>query len=323
MKVFEILNLDYKGLEKVKENYEEGNTLKALEELKNYYINRKSVYGFIDNVENIVDYAKKNLKEEVQFMVSISEEVCNKEFVFNLPWEMERCHKKIIFNKEIDWNLNPFNDEEWTFMLNRHRYFFVLAESYLFTRDKRYLNTLKDLFRDWIDNNKLRKELEKTSWRTIEVGIRLKNWIKALEILLLENEIDEELLSKILLSINDQLIYIKENSNDSRVLSNWVILEQEGAFIAETFLPELKISSAYKDETINILEDAIRLQVAEDGLHWEQSFQYHNEMVKCFFEILTIAENNNISIPSVIKNKTKDMVYGTLYTIWYMELFIQ
>lgn len=315
MKVFEILNLNYKGLEKVKENYEKGNTLKALEELKNYYINRKSVYGFIDNIEKIVDYAKNNLKEEVQFMVSISEEVCNKEFVFNLPWEMERCHKKIIFNKEIDWNLNPFNDEEWTFMLNRHRYFFVLAESYLFTRDKRYIDTLKSLFKDWIDNNKLRKELKKTSWRTIEVGIRLKNWIKALEILLLENEIDEELLSKILLSINDQLIYIKENSNDSRVLSNWVILEQEGAFIAETFLPELKISSAYKDETINILEDAINLQVAEDGLHWEQSFQYHNEMVKCFFEILTIAENNNISLPSAIKKKTKDMVYGTLYTM--------
>ncbi len=313
MNVFEILNLDYKDLEKVKENYKNNNISEALEELKIYYMNRKSVRGFIDNEEKIVDYAKNNLKEEVQMMLDISEEVCANEFVFNLPWEMERCHKKIIFNKKIDWELNPFNDNEWTFMLNRHRYFVVLAESYLFTGNKKYIKTLKNLFKDWIENNKLRKDLYNTTWRTIEAGIRLKNWVKALEILLLKGEIDAELLSDILLSINEHLIYLKENSKDERVLSNWVILEQEGAFIAEVFLPELKVSSMYREETINILEEAIRLQIAEDGLHWEQSFQYHNEMIKCFFEVLTIAENNNINLPSIIKKKTKDMAYGSLY----------
>lgn len=246
-------------------------------------------------------------------MLDISEEVCLNEFVFNLPWEMERCHKKIIFNKNIDWSLNPFNDNEWTFMLNRHKYFVVLAQSYLFTGNKKYIKTLKNLFKDWIENNKLRKELYNTTWRTIEAGIRLKNWIKALEILLLKGEIDEELLSDILLSINEHLVYLKDNSADERILSNWVILEQEGAFIAEVFLPELKISSMYREDTINILKEAINLQVAEDGLHWEQSFQYHNEMIKCFFEVLTIAENNNANLPSIIKKKTKDMAYGSLY----------
>ena len=61
MKIFEVLDLSYEGLEKVREFYENNNIELAKKELKKYFINRNSVKGFIDNEKELVSYAKKNL----------------------------------------------------------------------------------------------------------------------------------------------------------------------------------------------------------------------------------------------------------------------
>ncbi len=315
MKIFEVLDLSYKGLEKVREFYENNNIELAKKELKKYFINRNSVKGFIDNEKELVSYAKKNLDLALKKTIDIADEVTRKEFRFTLPWEMERCSDTVKFEDEIDWGLNPYNDNEWTFMLSRHRFFTCLTEAYLFTGDKKYLSTVEYLLKDWIENNRDIEKLKNTTWRTIESGIRIKNWVKSLEVMFSNREIDEDLLSEVLVSISEHLDYLHENNKYERILSNWVILEQQGAFIAEVFFPELKVSQLYKEETIKTLEDAIGLQVIEDGLHWEQSFQYHNEMLKCFLEFITLAEKNNITVSDFIKNKVKDMLYATLYTM--------
>lgn len=313
MRIFDVLDLEFKGLEKVKALYESGDLKKAKEELKNYFCSRKSVKAFIDNEKAIVDYAKKNHSTDINRTINIAEEVSRKKFRFTLPWEMERCYDTVKFDKEINWSLNPYKDNEWTFMLSRHRFFTSLTEGYLFTGDKKYIEVISYLMNDWIDNNKDIDALKNTTWRTIEAGIRIKNWVKSLEVLFNNNKIDKDLLCKVLVSINDHLVYLHENNKAERILSNWVILEQQGAFIAQIFFPELKVSQLYNKESIKTLEDAINFQVVEDGLHWEQSFQYHNEMLKCFLEILAIAEKNNIEISDSIKKKVKDMLYATLY----------
>lgn len=315
MTIFNILDLDFKGLEKVKKCYELNDFQGGKNALKEYYCERTSVKGFIDDKKKIVSYARENLKETINEVIRIAEDVSNNEFSFTLPWEMERCSETVKFNEKIDWSLNPYEDEEWTFMLNRHRFFTSLVQAYLFTDNKKYIETIEYLIKDWIENNQDKESLYKTSWRTIESGIRIKNWVKSLEILLSSNEIDEELLCNILISINDHLIYLNENNKSERILSNWVILEQQGAFIAQTFFPELKVSQLYKEKTLKTLEEAINLQVVEDGMHWEQSFQYHNEMLKCFLEVLSLSEKNKIITPKSIKSKTKDMLYATLYTM--------
>lgn len=313
MDIFELLDLDYKGLEEVKKYYESKDIYNAKRELKKYFYNRKSVLGFIDKKDEIISYAKNNLKNEIDITLNIANELIKKEISFTLPWEMERCKDVINFNDEIDWSLNPNNDDEWTFMLSRHRFLTSLTEAYMFTDNKSYLETLNYIIYDWINKNKDKEKLKNKTWRTIEAGIRIKNWIKSLEVLLKYKEIDEDLLCKIIISIHEHLKYLHENNKYERVLSNWVILEQQGAFIAQVFLPELKITNLYREETIKTLGEAITFQVMEDGLHWEQSFQYHNEMLKCFLEMLVLAEKNNIKIPQIIKSKTMDMAYATLY----------
>ncbi len=176
---------------------------------------------------------------------------------------MERCYDTVKFEGEINWKLNPYNDNEWTFMLSRHRFFTSLTEGYLYTGNKKYLQVMKELMNYWIDNNHNIEKLKNTTWRTIESGIRIKNWVKSLEVLFNNNEIDEDLLCKVLESVNDHLIYLHKNNKYERILSNWVILEQQGAFIAQTFFPELKVSKLYNDESIKTLEDAITFKLLE------------------------------------------------------------
>lgn len=313
MKIFDILDLNYPGLEKVKECYENGKFEDSKRELKVYFTKRETIKGFIKNKTFLKKYINEGFIEDKEDIIKVSNEVRNKEFVFTLPWEMERCHKKVSFEKEIDWSLNPFGDEEWTFMLNRQRYLYLMAQSYLITNNDEYINDFKYIINNWIDNNKLRKELQKTSWRTIEAGIRIKNWVKALDLLLESGKLEEDILFKILVSINEHIEYLNENNRYERIQSNWVILEQQGVFMALNFLPELKISKELKESNLETLEDAIKLQVVEDGLHWEQSFQYHNEMLNCYLEILSLAKKNSIEISCGIKDKVYEMLMATLY----------
>ncbi|MDU2491335.1 MAG: heparinase II/III family protein [Clostridium celatum] len=315
MNIFDVLNLNYSGLEKVKELYEANKFGEAKKEIKKYFCNRISIRGFLDDKQEIIKYANDNLDEYIRKVIDISQEVARKEFRFISPWEMERCNSIIKFDNKIYWSLNPNNDNEWTFMLNRHGFLPALAQSYLFTNDKKYLSVIEYLLKDWIKNNKDKEKLKNTTWRTIESGIRIKNWTKALEVMFLSGEIDEELLCKVLVSINEHLVYLHDANKYERILSNWVILEQQGAFIAESFFPELNVSEVYKKEAIKTLEEAIELQVVEDGFHWEQSFQYHNEMLRCFFEFIILLENNNLEVSEFVRNKVKDMVYATLYSM--------
>ena len=52
---------------------------------------------------------------------------------------------------EIEWNKIPFGDEEWAFMLNRHKYWTFLAKAYHLTNDKKYLNAFVNQINSWID----------------------------------------------------------------------------------------------------------------------------------------------------------------------------
>lgn len=313
MKIFEVLNLEYPGLEIVKKYYTDGKFAEAKIELKKYFSTRNSVKGFITDRSFAKEYIKNNYTEEVKSILEVSNDVINKKFIFTLPWEMERCHNEVVFQNDINWSHIPFEDEEWTFMLNRQRYLYLIAQSYLITEDEKYIDGFEKLLGHWIDNNKLNETLYKTSWRTIESGIRIKNWVKALDLLLETDKLSEDIICKVLVSINEHMEYLKENNKYERILSNWVILEQQGVFMASTYFPELKIAKEFKTENIKTLEDAIQLQVVEDGLHWEQSFQYHNEMLNCYLEILSLASKNNIEINEIIKDKVYSMLKATLY----------
>ena len=95
--VFNVLDLDIEGMEKVKVAYENKDYDLALEELRKYYVNRKCVSGFIDSLEDIRVYSENNFKDDIDEIIEIGNQVCENKFLFQQKWEMERTEEVVQF----------------------------------------------------------------------------------------------------------------------------------------------------------------------------------------------------------------------------------
>ena len=310
--ILDIIDLNYKGLEDIKKNYEEQNFDLAKKELINYFRNRKNVQGFLGNKELLSGYICKNKGKEIQHILKMADDFSNKKITYDMKWDMERCKTPYLFKEDIVWDIVPFGDPEWTYMLNRHRHFITYGQSYLVTKDKKYINAFKNQIKSWIDASEKLGTENKLIYRTIEAGLRCRNWIKALEYFIEDENIEDSLIESILINIDNHMEFITKSTREDRLLSNWVILEQHGVFIASTYFPEFKISNKLRKSSLDTIEKALEIQILDDGLQWEQSYMYHNEMLNCMLDVAIIANRNNIELSSLILEKIKKMSYATL-----------
>ena len=57
-------------------------------------------------------------------------------FLFQLPWDMEQTYQPVHFENGIDWGFVLNGDQEFTFQMNRHRYWICLGQAYALTGDE-------------------------------------------------------------------------------------------------------------------------------------------------------------------------------------------
>ena len=124
----------------------------------------------------------KLFKENSKKIIETCDLLCKNTFIFNHKWDMEVCKVPYTFSEEIIWNKIPFEDPEWTFMLNRHKFWIYLAKAYTLTSEKKYFDTFISQVNSWIDTVDVFKDKYFNCSRTIEIGIRCLNWIKAIKI---------------------------------------------------------------------------------------------------------------------------------------------
>lgn len=272
-----------------------------------------NLYLDAKDIEHISNYCIDNFVDEVMKTIRIANDVSNNTFKFEWKWDMERTFIPYTFTKDIIWDKTPNNDEEWIFMLNRHRYWITLGQAYVLTKDEKYTKTFIRQLTHWIKNVRPVEGTEKTTWRTIEAGIRGENWIKAYSYFSNSEYIDEETTRIFVESLKEHGEYLYNNYGDARKLSNWGVLESHGLLVIGLFLNDKELSEKYIQESLRRLEEQIYLQVMEDGMHWEQSPMYLNEVLHCYLDTIKLCKRNNIEIPNIILEKTKKLAYANLY----------
>lgn len=94
-----------------------------------------NLYLDTKDIEYISNYCIDNFKNEVLETIKVANDVSNNTFKFEWKWDMERTFIPYTFTKDIIWDKTPNNDEEWIFMLNRHRYWITLGQAYALTKD--------------------------------------------------------------------------------------------------------------------------------------------------------------------------------------------
>ena len=99
--------------------------------------------------------------------------------------DMETCFDKYSF-QEHKWHQTPNGDMEWVYMLNRQGYLVDLAIAFYLTKKEKFFEKWKLIVFDFIETNEAEISHPEASWRVLDAGIRLMNWIKSLTYLPLD-----------------------------------------------------------------------------------------------------------------------------------------
>ena len=308
--ILDKLNFTLPQLELVKKNYDSGNNKNALKLLLEFYRQKENLYLKVSKSD--VAHIKNNYPNEVATTLKNAKRILDHYFLFQDEWDLEKSIIPYQFKGAINWKTIPSDDIEWCYMLNRHKFWIDLGKAYLLTGDEKYAKEFVKQSTHWIDNNPLDNNLKKYSWRRIEAGIRCENWVKSFEYFKNSKYITKEFLVKFLNSLHQHAQYINNSFNTFSKTSNWGVIEFQGLFTVSQFLTEFKESKKWETDALNNLSTCIKLQIQEDGTHWEQSPLYHNAVFHCFINVNLLSQRNNLALSDNIVQKTKQMAYANV-----------
>jgi len=197
-----------------------------------------------------------------------ADELLSDTFLFRLPWDMEQTAEPVRFEDGIDWSYFPGEDEEFTFMLNRHRFWICLGQTYMATADERYAQCFVRQLLSWIEKEPLREQAYTHTWRTIEAGLRADYWCRAMALFAHSTAITDAVICKFFDSLADHAERLFSNPRVGFSLkSNWGILEYTGLYL----LGHLFENQSWLDQARYFLRNGLHIQVQPDGMQWEAS----------------------------------------------------
>lgn len=275
---FDAVNLNYPGLEKVNQLFNEAKYNDAAKELLTYYRNRKTVRhpDF-----NIGDEARSRGKDIGK---------ANQEKADNALLHQFQPHKGYGFfdyGADINWDLWPIKDNEIRWQLHRVTWWHSMALAYRSSGDEKYAKEWVLQFRDWEKKNYLGRSAENDgiAWRPLEVSERIQSYPAIFNLFVVSPNFTPAFLMEFLNSFNKQTDYIPKHYSKE---GNHLLFEAQRVLGAGAFFPEFKQAEQWRKSGIEILNREIKLQVFADGVQWELSPTYH---VGCI-EIFTKAYNS-------------------------------
>lgn len=281
---------------------------------KNEFFARGNESFFFDDPERTAEYCRKHWPEECAHIIRVADEVCRNYFLFDLEHDLERTWEPVCFDPEgeVDWEYRPGNDPEFSYQFNRHRFFICLGQAYWLTGEERYAYHFARLLMSWIQNVKRTPETEKTTWRILEAGIRGEYWVKAIWYFKDSPYMTDEIVDACYRCLREHAEYIIQMHSPYRYMSNWGVMENHGLFEIGIAMPDDTLRKRYTEIALEHLEVEARMQILGDGVQWEQSPMYHNEVLHCYEDVLILALRNQIQVPDTILQAVRRMAYADL-----------
>lgn len=134
-------------------------------------------------------------------------------------------------------------------------------------------------------------------------------WLRSLPLVSDSEAVDKAFLEKVYHSLERHSRRLAENFLPHKYISNWGVLESSGLLLLSLVLPD---SAASMQTALQRLQDAAAVQVLPDGMQWEQSPMYHNEVYHCFLTALYYGERSGLQMPPVLWETVRKMAYVDL-----------
>ena len=267
--IFNNLNLDYPGLEKVRKALQKDDIERAQNELLLYFQNRTNVKASPRSFPANQFEADENARNQ---------------------FEIKSIRQ--TFEEDINWKLIQI-DKEWQFSLNRMKWFQNYVGVYENSYDERYVRAWMKQIESWI------KIGDPGFPRTIDTGNRLENWVISYYMFvnkLKSPSVTAEFNLRVLQSMYDQVEYLF-NPDHWRRYSNWGTFENTGFAKFVIFFPEFKRHQEWLKEIFFRMRFQLENSFYPDGMHIEVSPSYHSHELEVWFDFLDLAEINGYQNP--------------------------
>ena len=199
---------------------------------------------------------------------------------------------------------SPGADIKVPWELSRMQHLLMLGVAYLVRQDSRFSVEIVNQILDWINNNTLCKG---PNWNCpMDVGIRVANWVVALE--LIRDDLDNyrKELEVIVCSVIQHIDYLWNNFEwSSRLTSNHYLSDLSGLLFAVIYLPKLKERKRYLNFLTTEFDKEINMQMYRDGMNSEGSLPYHRLVFELFAYSHMLAKNNGVHFSSDFEGQLK------------------
>jgi len=198
-----------------------------------------------------------------------------------------------------------FGDCKLVWEPNRHHQLVVLARAYIATDDFRYAKKASELIRSWIDANPFGYGM---NWKSpLEIGIRLINWVWAIDLLIGSRAIGESLWRDIQGTVYLAVWEIRRKYSRGSSANNHVIGEAAGVFFASCYFQNFPNSNRWADEAQGVLEREIQRQTFVDGCTKEHAFGYQYFVIQFLIICMRAGEESGRPFSSQFKSRLHSM----------------
>lgn len=299
---FSALNLDYPGLEEIKQAVSNNDLAKAKSEFVKHIRNRETPKWHFDwrnRPEN---------PDSTGFDTSTVDRYARNELVSVGVWH--------DFGDDIDWSINPMENKyrEWTWQLSRHHFWRAMGRAYWKTGDEKYAKAFVFQMNSWVKQNLVPVDNSGnhrgSRWRTIETGIRAgQTWFPSFYYFLSSPSFDDESVITMLKSFVEHARHLMRWPQTG----NWLTMEANGLFHIGVMLPEFKEAKQWRDTAIQRLYEELDNQVYPDGAQIELSSGYHQVSLRNFVMPIKLAKLNEVEMPDDYIAKLEKMYHYDLY----------
>ena len=260
------------------------------------------------HVCNIDELNKYNLTEYESLLARAEKIVQNRLTFFDLkdkflgdPINWNRDHKlekdtPMIFSSSLDYrDISEAGDCKFVWEPNRHHQLVVLGRAYHLSGDIRFAQAIAKQLDSWLLQNPYGLGM---NWRSnLELGVRLINWVWAIDLIRDSKAIRDELYLRLMNSVVRHIWEIDRKYVRGSSVNNHLIGEAAGVFVTTSYFRNLKNAAKWRDKSREILIREILNQTYSDGGTKEQAIGYHIFVLQFFVIAGVIARASGQDFP--------------------------
>lgn len=178
--------------------------------------------------------------------------------------------------------------------LARFQFLGHLGRAWMYTGESKYIKRARSLIELFMAGNPLGIGLH---WiNPMEAAIRAANWIVADSFFSGADEWDGDFRERLKLALYDHGRFIRSHlERDGRgINTNHYTADLAGLFMIGLFLHDVGDGARWLDFALHELDNEIAIQIAPDGMHYENSIGYHRLAFEMFFQTYRLALMNTI-----------------------------